>query len=465
MTDSKVQKLARLADGDNTSGFHYQSEGLLCLSGRVVVPEDDTLREEILSQAHRSKLSVHPGSNKMYKDLRTRFWWKGMKRNVYQYVSKCLVCQQVKAEYRRPGGLLQNLPIPEWKWEHITMDFVTHLPMSVGNGDAIWVVVDRLTKSAHFLPYNRDFTFDRMARLYIQEIVRFHGVPVSIVSDRDPRFTSRFWGSFQQALGTTLSLSTAYHPETDGQSERTIRTLEDMLRSCVMDFGPAWQDHLPLIEFAYNNSFHRSIGMSPFEALYGRRCRTPLFWEEVGERQVEGPELIQQAMDKVLVIKQRIKTAQDRQASNANTKRRPLHFDAGEKVFLKVSPFRRILRFGLKGKLSPRFIGPFEILECVGDLAYRLALPPYLSSVHNVFHVSLLRRYVADESHVLHPTEVQLNPDLSFVERPVSILDRKDKVLRNKTIPLVLVQWQRRGTEEATWELESRMRSEHPELF
>ncbi|XP_073153702.1 uncharacterized protein [Henckelia pumila] len=168
--------------------------------------------------------------------------------------------------------------------------------------------------------------------------------------------------------------------------------------------------------------------MTPFEDLYGRRCQTPLFWDEVGERQVEGPELIQQMVDKVELIKRRIKTTQDRQTSYANTKRRPLYFEAGEHVFLRVLPFRKMMRFGLKGKLAPRFIGPFEMLEKVGDVAYSLALPPYLSSIHNVFHMSLLCQYVADESHILHPMEVQL--------------DRKDKVLWNKCIPLVMVQWQ-----------------------
>ncbi|XP_073289859.1 uncharacterized protein [Primulina huaijiensis] len=202
--------------------------------------------------------------------------------------------------------------------------------------------------------------------------------------------------------------------------------------------------------------------MAPFEALYGRRCRTPLFWDEVGERHVEGPELVQQGIDKIALIKKHIKIAQDRQASYANTKRRPLQLQPGEKVFLRVSPFRRILRFGIKVKLSPRFIGPFEILESVGDLAYKLALPLYLSCIQNLFHVSLLRLYVADESHILHPSEFQLDSDLSYVEGPVQILDRKNKVLRNKIISLVLVHWQRRGTEEATWELESRMHSEHP---
>ena len=175
-----------------------------------------------------------------------------MKNDIAKFVAECLTCQQVKAEHQRPGGLLQPLPIPEWKWEHVTMDFVVGLPRSLKGHDAIWVIVDRLTKSAHFLPIKVNFTLDKLARLYIQEIVRLHGAPVSIVSDRDPRFTARFWKSLQSAMGTTLNFSTAFHPQSDGQFERTIQTLEDMLRACILDLGGRWDGHLPLVEFAYN---------------------------------------------------------------------------------------------------------------------------------------------------------------------------------------------------------------------
>ena len=193
-----------------------------------------------------------------------------MKKDVAEWVSKCLTCQRVKAEHHRPSGLLQPLEIPVWKWEHIAMDFVVGLPRTKTNHDAIWVIVDRLTKSAHFLPIKETYTVDRLVEIYIKEIVVRHGVPVAIVSDRDPKFNSRFWRSFQEFVGTKLNMSTAYHPQTDGQSERTIQTLEDMLRVCVIDFKGTWDEHLPLIEFAYNNSYHASIGMPPYEALYGR---------------------------------------------------------------------------------------------------------------------------------------------------------------------------------------------------
>ena len=200
----------------------------------------------------------------MYKTLKEHYWWNGMKKEIASFVSRCLTCQQVKAEHQKPAEKIQLLPIPVWKWEKITMDFVTGLPRAQGQHDAIWVIVDRLTKSAHFLPINVKDSLEKLAQLYVDEIVRLHGVPVSIVSDRDPRFTSRFWPSLQAA----------FHPQTDGQSERTIQTLEYMLRSCVMEFKGSWDTHLALMEFSYNNSYQASIKMAPFEALFGRKCRT-----------------------------------------------------------------------------------------------------------------------------------------------------------------------------------------------
>ena len=246
------------------------------------MPVGGNLRSMIVEEAHKGHFTMHPGMTKMYQDLKRMFWWPGMKKDVIDMVNKCLVCQKVKIEHQKPSGMLQPLEIPEWKWDGISMDFVMGLPRTQAGFDAIWVIVDRLTKSAHFLPIRANYPLDKLAQLYIHEIVRLHGVPATIVSDRDPRFTSRFWGALQKAFGTRLCLSTAYHPQTDGQSERTIQTLEDMLRACVMDRPGSWDKHLPLIEFAYNNSFHASIGMAPYEALYGRKCQSPLCWYEPG---------------------------------------------------------------------------------------------------------------------------------------------------------------------------------------
>ena len=235
-----------------------------------------------------------------------------MKRDIAAYIASCLVCQQVKAEHQHPAGMMQPLPIPEWKWDHVTMDFVVGLPRTASGKDTIWVIVDRLTKTAHFIPIRISFSLDRLAKLYVNEIVSKHGVPASIISDRDPRFTSRFWAKLQGALGTQLRFSTAFHPQTDGQSERTIQTLEDMLRACVMEFTGNWDDHLSMIEFAYNNSYHSSIDMAPYEALYGRRCRTLVCWDEAGEARLLGPEIIQHMAEQVKIIRAKLKAEQDR---------------------------------------------------------------------------------------------------------------------------------------------------------
>ena len=224
--------------------------GTLLYKGRLCVPSVEVLKREIMEEAHNSAYAMHPGSTKLYRTLKENYWWSGMKKDIAEFVSRCLVCQQVKAEHQHPAGSLQPLPIPEWKWEHITMDFVVGLPRTQQGHDAVWVIVDRLTKSAHFLPVKVSHSLDKLAEIYIREVVRLHGVPFSIVSDRDPRFTSRFWPSLQHALGTKLRFSTAFHPQTDGQSERTIQTLEDMLRTCVIELQGSWDKHLPLMEFA-----------------------------------------------------------------------------------------------------------------------------------------------------------------------------------------------------------------------
>nr|GFA51381.1 reverse transcriptase domain-containing protein [Tanacetum cinerariifolium] len=218
------------------------------------------------------------------------------------------------------------------------MDFITKLPRTQTRYDSIWVIVDRLTKSAHFIPVNEKFKTKKLARLYLKEIFCKHGVPVSIISDRDPIFASRFWRSLQESLGTNLDMSTAYHPQTDGQSERMIQTLEDMLRACVIDFGNGWNKHLPLAEFSYNNTYQASIKAAPFEALYGRKCRSPVCWSEVEDTQLTGPELIRETTEMIVQIKNRLLATRSRQKIYADVRRKPLEFEVGDRVMLKVSP-------------------------------------------------------------------------------------------------------------------------------
>nr|GEX71658.1 hypothetical protein [Tanacetum cinerariifolium] len=282
---------------------------------------------------------------------------------------------------------------------------------------------------------NEKFKTKKLARLYLKEIVCKHGVPVSIISDRDLIFASRFWKSLQESLGMSVDMSTAYHPQTDGQSERTIQTLEDMLRACVIDFGNGWDKHLPLAEFSYNNSYHASIKAAPFEALYGRKCRSPVCWSEVGDAQLTGPELIRETTEMIVQIKNRLLAARSRQKSYTDVRHKPLEFEVGDRVMLKVSPWKGVIRFGKRGKLSPRYIGPFKILSRIGPVAYKLDLPQELHGIHNTFH------------------------------EPVEIMDREVKQLKQSRIPIVKVRWNSRRGPEYTWEREDQMWKKYPHLF
>ncbi|GJY41495.1 putative nucleotidyltransferase, ribonuclease H [Tanacetum coccineum] len=412
-----------------TEKLEPRADGTLCFNGRSWLPCYGDLRTVIMHESHKSKYSIHPGSEKMYQDMKKLYWWPNMKANIATYVSKCLTCAKVKAEHQRPSGLLVQPDIPQWKWDNITMDFVTKLPKSSQGYDTIWVIVDRLTKSAIFVPMRETDPMDKLARMYLKEVVTRHGIPLSIICDRDPRFASNFWRSLQNALGTSLDMSTAYHPQTDGQSERTIQTLEDMLRACAIDFGKGWVNHLPLVEFSYNNSYHASIKAAPFEALYGRKCRSPVCWAEVGEVQLTGPEIVQETTEKIVQIKQRMQAARDRQKSYADLKRKPMEFQVGDKVMLKVSPWKGVVHFGKWEKLNPRYVGPFKVLEKVRSIAYKLELPQELS--------------------------------MELVE----IMDHEVKRLKRSRIPIIKVQWNSRRGLEFTWEREDQFRKKYPHLF
>ncbi|GJW83517.1 putative reverse transcriptase domain-containing protein [Tanacetum coccineum] len=383
--------------------LELRTDGTLCLHGRSWLPCYGDLRSVIMHESHKSKYSIHPGSEKMYQDVKKLYWWPNMKADITTYVSKCLMCVRVKAKHQRPSGLLVQPEIPEWKWDNITMDFITKLPKSSHGFDTIWVIVDRLTKSAHFLPIRENDPLDKLARLYLNRIVARHGIPASIICDRDGRFTSNFWRSFQKALGTDISMSTAYHSETDGQSERTIQTLEDMLRACVIDFGKGWVKHLPLAEFSYNNNYHASIKAAPYEALNNEK---------------DHPD-----------------QAKDASCSGSTKELRRSEMKAD----------------GVRAK--------------VGKVAYRLELPQELSRVHHTFHVSNLKRCYADEPLVMPLEGIHVDDKLQFVEEPVEIMEREIKRLKRSRIPLVKVRWNSRRGPEFTWEREDSFKKKYPQLF
>nr|GFB41389.1 putative reverse transcriptase domain-containing protein [Tanacetum cinerariifolium] len=276
----------------------------------------------------------------MYQDMKKLYLWPNMKADIAIYVRKCLTCAKVKAEHQRPPGLLVQLEIPVWKWDNITMDFFTNLPKSPQGYNTIWVIVDKLTKSAIFAPMRETDPLEKLAKLYLKEVVARHGIPVLIICDRDPRFASRFWRTLQKALGSSLDIS--------------------------------WVNHLLLVEFSYKNSYYASIKAAPFEALYGRKCRSPVCWNEVREFHLTGPEIVQETTEKIIQIKQRI----------------------------------------------------------VGDVAYKLDLPEELSRVHNTFYVSNLKKCHADEPLVVPLDGLHVDDKLYFVEEPVEIMDRKVKRLK-----------------------------------
>ncbi|GJV69998.1 putative reverse transcriptase domain-containing protein [Tanacetum coccineum] len=315
-----------------------RADGTLCLHGRSWLPCYGDLRSVIMHESHKSKYSIHPGSEKMYQDMKKLYWWPNMKADIATYVSKCLTCARVKAEHQRPSGLLVQPAIPEWKWDNITMDFITKLPKSSQGFDTIWVIMDRLTKSAHFLPIRENDPLDKLA------------------------------------------------------------------------------------------SYHASIKAAPYEALYGRKCRSPV---------LTGPELIQETTEKIVLIKQRIQAAQDRQKSYADLKRKPMEFEVRDRVMLKVSPWKGVVRFGKRGKLNPRYVRPFKVLAKVRKVAYRLELPQELSRVHHTFHVSNLKKCYADEPLVMPLEGIHVDDKLQFVEEPVEIMEREIKRLKRSRIPLV----------------------------
>ncbi|GJW99603.1 putative reverse transcriptase domain-containing protein [Tanacetum coccineum] len=337
-----------------------RSNGALYYLDQIWVPLKGDVRTLIMDEAHKLKYSIYPGVNKMYYDLRDMYWWPGMKKDITMYVSKCLTSSKVKAEHQRPPGLLQQPKIPKWKWERISIDFVIKLPRTSSGLDSIWDIVDQLTKSAHFLPIYKVYKMDRVARLYLNEIVARHGVPISIISDRDGRFTSRFWQSMQEALGTQLGMSTTYHPQTNGQSE----------------------------------------------PLYRRKCRSPILWAEIREEQLIGPEIVQETTEKISQVKDRLKA-------------------------------KGVVRFEKKVKLAPRFVGPFEITERISLIPYRLRLPQELNGVHDTFHVSNLKKCLADPTLQIPLEEIQVDAKLNFVEKPIEILEHGIKKLKRSRIPIV----------------------------
>jgi hypothetical protein len=307
-----------------------------------------------------------------------------MKANIVNYVVRCLECQQVEDEHRHPVGLLQPHSILELKWEVILIDFIVGLSLTRRRHDSIFLVFDTLTKSAHFIPVHTMYQALDIARVFISEIVRLHGVPNRIISDHGSVFIGQFWTSFQDALGTQLNFSTAYHPETDDQTERMNQILEKMLCMYMMDQQKSWEEFFPLVKFAYN-SYQSTIKMELFEFLYRRPCRTPLSWDRLEDRVLVGLEVIQEMEERMQTIRHRIKEVHGQHKIYVDVHHTDCSYEVRDQVFLRGKPHKSLIKFGEGANLSPRFVGPFKVVERKGPMAYRLALPNSLRHMHNVF--------------------------------------------------------------------------------
>jgi len=425
-----VAKLQQRERPQTQESYTLGTSGLLLYKNKVYVPNDRELKLEILKEMHNMAYAGHPGYQKTVAAVRSHYFLPSLKKEIAEYIARCMECQKVKVEHRHPVGFLQPLPIPKWKWDVVTMDFITRFPRTSKQHDSIMVVVNKLTKAAHFILLKTTHRAADVADIFLKEVARLHGIPKTIVSNRDPKFTSNFWKGLFKGFGTNLNFSTTYHPKSYGQTERVNRVIEDMLRMYVMDKSSRWEDYLHLVEFAYNNGYHASLKMSPFEVLYGRKCNTPVSWDNPADRKIVGPELLKEMEDQMIKIKENMKATQDRKKSYVDSNRTHREFKVGDHVFLKVKTNRSSLKLGSCAKLAARFCGPFEILERIGPVAYMLALPASMT-VHNVFHVSLLKKYVPDANHVIDWTVIQVEPEGVLQVHPVRILDKKSKQLEN----------------------------------
>jgi len=444
-----MKKIGKLAD-ENPGSPYTRRNGLLHYKNRVVVAPNSDIIQQLLREFHDSPIGGHSGVLRTYKRLAQQFYWPSMARIVKEYVASCDVCQRVKSDTLSPAGLLQPLPVPCQVWDDITMDFIEGLPTS-GGKNTIFIVVDRLSKSAHFLALAHPYTAKIVAEKFVDGVVKLHGMPRSIISDRDPIFISHFWREFFKLSGTKLKMSSAYHPQTDGQSEVVNRCVEQYLR-CFVHHQPAkWNSLLPWAEFWYNTTYHASTGMTPFQALYGRLPPTIPHYH-IGMSPVNEVDQQLASRDELLsLLKANLHAASNRMQQLANSKRRDIEFQVGDWVFLKLHPYRQqsVVRRVCK-KLASRYYGPYQIAERIGAVAYKLKLPTQ-ARIHPVFHVSLLKKKIGDE--VVESIEL---PPMSaageMLIEPEAVLDTRWIKKGSRFVEEILVKWKHLQNDDATWE-------------
>ncbi|KAL5796687.1 hypothetical protein ACOSQ2_001507 [Xanthoceras sorbifolium] len=463
--DAKTQEICRKMENKDEGVERYKiNNGLVYYKSYLYVPDVPGLRHEILAHFHESKEGGHSGWLRTYMKIKHFFYWEGLKSEVKKKVMECDTCQKVKYDSRRPMGLLQPLPIPERIWEDLTMDFVEGLPSSRGF-EAILVVVDRLSKGAHFIPLKHPFTASSVANSFIDNVVKLHGFPRTIVTDRGQLFMSSFWKELFKLQGTKLKASSSYHPQTDGQTEVVNRTLEQYLRCYCHHEQATWKDYIPWAEYWYNTTHHAAINMSPYEVIYGR---TPpgLSTYEIGTAANDEVERELMTRDEIMAkLKKELERAQARMKKYYDQNRRDVSFEPGDLVYLKLQPYRqKSLKKRFNVKLSQRYYGPFKVLERIGEVAYRLELPPN-SRLHPVFHVSSLKKKVGSPELIAEDLP-SFDDEGRMVLKPKEALQYRhwQRNRPKEKVWQVLIQWRGLPREEATWEDYDDMISKFPEF-
>ena len=429
----------------------------------LYVPKDagNALRNECIEWVHVHPFTGHVGMHRTSEIVRRDFWWPGMEQDVEKYVRDCEMCNRNKPTNRKKAGLLAPLPIPGRPWESIGMDFITHLPRTKAGYTALYVVVDRLTKLVHIVPTTDTATAADVAQLFLDAVFKNHGLPRNIVSDRDVKFTSSFWTAFCEQVGIKLKMSSAYHPETDGQTERTNRIIVDMMRHYISPMQDDWDEHLTAIEFAINNAFQQSIGTTPFRITYGQNPLTPV---SLRIPKVENPEALkvtETLQERLQTAKKCLEAAQQRQKAYADQNRRPMEYKPGDEVLISTENMKRS---GIgTPKSMPLWIGPFKILKRIEPTAYELELAQGMR-MHDVFHVSLLKAWNAEKHGV-----IPIPPTLTLAEQQEfevhKIVDHREKHVhhvgkgRPKFRREYLVSWRGQDYSNNTWEPEKNLQN------
>lgn len=441
---------------------YYLSQGLLQYRGKWVIGSTGGLRRQVFEELHCSGVGGHSGNRATYNRVREYFYWSTMRQDIGRWVRECEVCQQVKGENIKSPGLLKPLEIPNEPWRHIAMDFITGLPKSKG-AEVIWVVIDRFSRYGHFLALTHPISAKTLAQAFFDNIYRLHGLPDSIVSDRDSLFLSEFWKTLFKISGTRLNLSSAYHPQSDGGTERVNQCLEQYLRSVTCQNPKNWSSWLPAAEWWYNTTFHTTLNTTPFQVVYGMKPKHLALQSRVHTNLQGVEEMLNERQQQWTLLKESLEVAQVRMKNFADSKRSERVFQVGDWVYLKLQPYRQVtvaLRKNMK--LAAKYFGPYEVVEKLGPVAYKLALPE-TSRIHPVFHVSQLKKSFGQGK--VYNQLPQVTSQGTFDLNPLRHLDKRSILRNNKVVHQLLVQWRGCSVDEATWEDEDLLECNFPEFL